>query len=95
MTTDGAAAKSFAIFTYQCTCTSLQWPDTEATVTIGFQGEADFFAIYNPLSDQNEIEASGSEPGCENGSTAVNWCNLVYQLAPKPPGDASKYCIMS
>ena len=65
MITDGAAAKSFAIFTYQCTCTSLQWPDTEAPITIGFQGEADFFAFYDPLSYQNETAASGSEPECE------------------------------
>ena len=92
--TDGVAAKSFAIFTYQRTCSSLlnQWPNK---VTIGFQGEGDFFALYNPLSYWDDgTEGSGSaEPGsCASGYTAeVNRCNLVYQLSPKPSHDMSKY----
>ena len=91
--TDGVA-NSFAIFTYQRTCASLlsQRCDEEAPVIIGFQGDVDFFSLYDPSSYRNQTETSRSEPDPRaNGSTTDGWCNLVYQLAPKTPHDASKY----
>ena len=86
--TDGTDT-SFTVFTYGCTCNSLCWSDfTEVPVTVGFQAEDDFYALY-PLSYWNETQKA-SELAIANG-LAVGWCNLVYQIAPKPAYDASKY----
>lgn len=92
--TDGIA-RSFAIFTYQCSRNgnSLLCPtrsDAEAPAHVGFQGGTNF-SHFHPLCYLNNTGIV-----CGNNNSVSSWSNLLYQLAPKPPHghDTSKHNVI-